>query len=416
MAAVVASPVETQTQTKMQSTMQNEDYNNSSHNQLAAHRITYDALRSALQRLSKRSTSKDSEFLQICDLGSAGGANSVELMKVVLNELRGNCEEQRQVSITFEEQPESDFNSLVQTVMKEEASLWGPNSVKVNFVAKSFYLSLFPSHSVDLSLSYIALHWMSSPPSKAIKGSSSSSSSGDWIFCGEPGTPKEVFDAWREASMKDLVHFLRLRAEELRPGGEGLYLMAGGDTFQEWLYGPNPQDVLDLAKREDLPFPVPIEQQENRARPRDVKTSGRFVFTEAMMRSIKKGEVRQEVLEQAYAPVFLRTRADVLEALQIVNQDAPGGQLELMELRDERVAVGGKAAAGTFGKTGSLMELSWSIHANYLQATGGATMEEMESLKRSYAEVHAETFQDEEMGAAGGYMYLHVRRSRSGNC
>ena len=145
-------------------TMDNKLYNDAATGQLSAHDITKEALNTSITRvldscpLSKDSSSK---FLRIADLGSAGGANAIRLLRYIEEILREK-DETRPVEYYFEDLPTSDLNELARTIHDSKLS----DQFYARFIGKSFYEKLFPPDSVHMFLSYITLHWMHNCPGK----------------------------------------------------------------------------------------------------------------------------------------------------------------------------------------------------------------------------------------------------------
>eukprot|EP00405_Crypthecodinium_cohnii_P023586 CAMPEP_0206476816 /NCGR_PEP_ID=MMETSP0324_2-20121206/34962_1 /ASSEMBLY_ACC=CAM_ASM_000836 /TAXON_ID=2866 /ORGANISM="Crypthecodinium cohnii, Strain Seligo" /LENGTH=431 /DNA_ID=CAMNT_0053952561 /DNA_START=72 /DNA_END=1367 /DNA_ORIENTATION=- len=394
----------------VQNTMENELYNQASHNLQRAHAMTYESLRGILRRMHQR---QDEGVLRICDLGSAGGVNSVSLMRIILAELRGSLGEKRAISVAFEELPSSDFNTLIQAVTQHQDTLWAPNNVSTAFVARSFYEPLFLKNTMDLALTYITLHWMREAPGKQLPSGEASNKS--WTIAGETGMPKELYAAWKAASKEDLTTFLELRAEELKDNAEGLFVMVGGDEWSQWSYGTNLAEAQKHAEETNSEIVLPeavrtstralnLIPAENR---HPLKTS---IFTAAIQRAVDRNEVPPSVLEKAYVPYFLRTHEDVMEAINAANERSgiAGGVLELVELKSSPVVVG--ATGNETEDDDSAADLGWSIHAHAIQATSGASNQEMECIKKHYMQAHRDHF-DPKQGVCIPFMYMVVRRT-----
>eukprot|EP00405_Crypthecodinium_cohnii_P020110 CAMPEP_0206483032 /NCGR_PEP_ID=MMETSP0324_2-20121206/39193_1 /ASSEMBLY_ACC=CAM_ASM_000836 /TAXON_ID=2866 /ORGANISM="Crypthecodinium cohnii, Strain Seligo" /LENGTH=430 /DNA_ID=CAMNT_0053961023 /DNA_START=97 /DNA_END=1389 /DNA_ORIENTATION=+ len=409
-AAVANIPSEQKTiVSDVQNTMENDLYNQASHNLQRAHAMTYESLRGVLRRMHER---KDAGVLRICDLGSAGGVNSVTLMRFVLDELRQRLGEKRAISLAFEELPSSDFNTLIQAVTKYQDSLWAPNNVSTMFVARSFYEPLFLNNTLDLALTYITLHWMREAPGKELPNSAACNKS--WTIAGETGMPRELYAAWKAASKEDLTTFLELRAQELKDNAEGLFVMVGGDEWFQWGYGTNLAESKKHGEEVNAEVVLP-ESIQNSSRALDLvpaenrsalKTS---IFTAAIQRAVDRKEVSPSVLEKAYVPYFLRTKDDVIQALNAANDrsGASEGVLELVELKNSPVVIG--AMGNETEDDDSAAELGWSIHSHAIQATSGASEKDMECIKKHYLEAHREHFHPQH-GICIPFMYVVVRR------
>ena len=102
--------------------------------------------------------------------------------------------------LLFEDLPDNDFSVAAKTVNKHFKD--HPN-VFPTFVGRSFYEQISADSSINCTGCFTAMHWMSRFPGP-VPGK----------FHGE-----EENKEWAEQAHNDLVHFLKLRTRELRPGG-----------------------------------------------------------------------------------------------------------------------------------------------------------------------------------------------------
>jgi len=163
----------------------------------------------------------------VADLGAAGGANSQSLVSFIIHTLRSTGT-MNDICVYHEDLPQNDWNTLAATIDKAEEEEAG-SGVYFRMIPKSFYERLFPSESVDLVTSMIALHWISSIPTPL---------PGTLVFCGgdrefmattsDPPLSPDVLQAWSKQAESDLVSFFSLRARELRGGGQLVVSMVGG--------------------------------------------------------------------------------------------------------------------------------------------------------------------------------------------
>ena len=90
--------------------------------------------------------------------------------------------------------------------------------------AANFYEPCAPPRTVHLSTSMITLHWLSDA---SVEGASMARLSR--VLPSGGGLPDTVAQAFATKAHADLAIFLPQRTAELAPGGEGVYLMVGGD-------------------------------------------------------------------------------------------------------------------------------------------------------------------------------------------
>lgn len=91
--------------------MDNKLYNSTAGSLHTAHEITKTALESCVKEVVKQF----SGTLRMCDLGSAGGANALRLLKWILP-LVGD----RNLEYIFEDLPSADFTELATTIKDAE--------------------------------------------------------------------------------------------------------------------------------------------------------------------------------------------------------------------------------------------------------------------------------------------------------
>ena len=330
--------------------MQAGAYNASSVGQLAAHEITYPALQRALERVVQL----PGPTLRLTDLGCAGGANALHVAQRVAKLLE-ELGEAREVEYAFEDLPANDFNALFGTL--KEARL--PTGWYISAVGRSFYEPCFPAGSQHLALSYITVHWLSTPACDVGPGA---------VLPNERGVTAAVVAAWRRQAHVDLVQFLAMRARELCDGGEGVFLMVGGGPHG-WVQPP---------------------------------VGGSSIFSQALARAVADGSLDPAAAAAAVVPYFLRTEDDARAAAAQVPD------LELLETRAASIAV----AEGL--PIEQHVALAWAIHGNAFAASMHTSEAALASVRAHLHEVIAENFSDGR-GASVSYLAMAVRR-RNRNC
>ena len=394
------------------STMQAELYNKAATSQLVAHDFTKPALKDCIRRiLNTFSASNDgtNSTLRFCDLGSAGGTNAIILLQYIEAVLKEQSEI-RPIEYFFEELPSSDFDVLVNTVHGSKLS----NQFYPMFIGKSFYEKLFPSKSVHLSLSYITLHWMQNCPGKPPQNTLMSMPQnrnllaediGDenmqFIFSGESSACPKLRERWRSAAVEDLALFLKLRADELHDGGEGIYLMVAECTA-------NP------------PFLPGYEEYKNNPMVNGPEGSlYKLAFERAAMDPAYSNLASKIKTAQraCFVPYYLRNDSDVMESVKQVEN-----VLHLVSLKRENLVV-------ECGSAKNMADYAWSIHGNSIENSirsivltsenngtigqDGACSEIIQAVQKHAHIICEEKFPDGTLVI--GCMYIVVRR-KPRNC
>ena len=145
----------------------------------------------------------------ICDFGCADGGTSLETLAETVGAVRARAPD-RPVHIVYCDQPFNDYNALFTTVQGRAgvpSPLAGLPGVYVCATATSFYEPVLPPGTLDLGVSFTAMHWLSSKPCEI---------TGHVQAVGASGAELDAFAA---RGMADWETILLRRAAELRPGG-----------------------------------------------------------------------------------------------------------------------------------------------------------------------------------------------------
>jgi hypothetical protein len=171
------------------------------------------------------------EVLQVADYGVAGGNNSMEPMRTIIDGVRRRSSEDFAVSVFHTDLPTNDFNPLFTLLASPDSYLQGTSNVFAYAGGKSFYERLFPDSHIHLGWNAIAIHWLSHVPATIA----------DHIWSNRAaGTVKEAFARQSEG---DWRAFLDHRSHELRPGGRLVVL--GGVSDDEGASGA--EGLMDMA-------------------------------------------------------------------------------------------------------------------------------------------------------------------------
>jgi len=178
----------------------------------------------------------EAEPVVIADYGSATGKNSLAPLGLAIETLRARTSQP--VLVFHVDQPANDFSALFSTLLTEPASyLLGQAGVHGCAVGRSFYEPVLPPGLVSVGWSAIAAHWLSRSPA-ALPGHL-------WA----PTALAPGAELFARQAREDWLCFVRLRAAELRPGGQMVVVLATVD--EEGLCGgEHVLDGLDRALRQ----------------------------------------------------------------------------------------------------------------------------------------------------------------------
>ena len=187
-------------------------------------------------------------------------------------------------------------------------------------------------YAVHLSASMITLHWLSGTevPGASLAGL-------DRVQPNEPGVPAEVRAAFADKAHADLSQFLQKRTQELVPGGEGIYVMVGGDGPNDW-------------------------------RDKD----GASLFTHALRKTIDKGLIPESVLEDAQINYYLRTEEEIRRAASEVEG------LDVLDIKSHTIHLGANVPHHDSAQV--CADLAWSIHAGSLRDSTGCSEAELDAI------------------------------------
>jgi hypothetical protein len=360
-------------------------YNEHSRHQLSGHAGSIDMLLDSVDRLGKRIELKE-QCVQIADLGSADGSNSMATLQLAVNRLRQQSK--APIHVTFEEQPASDETSL-KRVLQSHGDWFTENNMTWSVLMKSFYEPLFEPESMDLIMCYICLHWLDTSQGasdwKMLHLSESKEEEKDLLdftFINEATAPPMLKEIWKhKLANLHLAKFFALRARELKPGAEAVLIMVG-----------HPHS-----------FVVPSQ---NASSP----------LTLAMQQCVQKGLLREQVLKHTIVPYFLRTADDVREAFELAstmsidgddddkNAESAGSLLELVDVRSYETITGGGGEENLDGP----FQLFWAIHSGAVKAAN-PTNNELDYIEKETRQVFDELYDSFE-GISGTFLACVIKR------
>jgi len=153
---------------------------------------------------------EEKRSFSFADMGCADGGTSLQMINQLIKTLRNN-NPNIEVRVHYTDQPNNDYNGLIQTVLglgHFPSYIETHKNVYQLFSANSFYKQILPDKTLDLGFSATAMHWLSKKPCDL---------SNHVHMVGAEG---EQYLSFAEQGKKDWESILLNRARELRPGGQ----------------------------------------------------------------------------------------------------------------------------------------------------------------------------------------------------
>ncbi|KAL3937786.1 MAG: hypothetical protein SGARI_001987 [Bacillariaceae sp.] len=163
--------------------------------------------------------SKETVFT-VADYGTADGGTSLGLMAKIVKAVRAESSEDREIQINYEDQRENEWKSVFNHALgvKQVTDAYGNvletprtdalSGIFVSACGVGFHEQAFPSNSIDLGVSFTAMHWLSQAPN-SLKGDAT-------MHSAQSDAPPE---AERLQAAQDWKSILEARSKELRKGG-----------------------------------------------------------------------------------------------------------------------------------------------------------------------------------------------------
>ncbi len=226
--------------------------------------------------------------ITLADFGCSEGRNSVAVMAHLLKTLLPRTD--RPVRTVHSDLPTNDFSKLFLSLRPQGTSVFGSERVFSAAVGGSMFDQLLPPESVHLATTFNAIGFLSEKPVDTLTG---------YILPNGPsalGANGFVSDEDRrvfaELAKKDIARFLKVRAQELVPGGKLLLQVFGTKKTTRTCDG-----IYD-------------------------------VLNDAVLDFVGTGEISRLTYDRYYQPVYMRS----LEELTAPLQDASLGVAELYAL------------------------------------------------------------------------------------
>ncbi|MEO1111641.1 MAG: hypothetical protein AAFY05_04885 [Pseudomonadota bacterium] len=145
--------------------------------------------------------------LNFTDYGCGPGQSAIETVRPALDAW-ATLEPQRSVSVCHADQSGNDWNTLMSLVAGDSGYLNRPNPPLVSTAVGSFYERMVTDRTVSLGTCFFASHWL--------RSTANLNAPDTLWFADLTGGARQAM--WQKAKA-DWTRFLRLRAEELQPGG-----------------------------------------------------------------------------------------------------------------------------------------------------------------------------------------------------
>ncbi|KAL6861732.1 hypothetical protein ACP4OV_017432 [Aristida adscensionis] len=277
----------------------------------------------------------------IADLGCSSGPNTFHLVagvvRVIMETCRRSGRGSPELQFFLNDMPSNDFNSLFRSLeqLKKMAAGDPHPPCYVAGLPGSFYTRLFPSQSVHFFHSSYSLMWLSQLPTELQVNRNKHLNEGSIYITNT--APPSVVRLYQEQFQKDLLLFLKLRSEELVPGGQMLLTFLGRknkdvlsgdlnhvygllgqalqslavegivekerlDSFNLPIYGPSVEEVTAIVRQSELFDIAHIRLFESNWDPND-DSEGDFVC-DAAQSGVNVARSLRAVMEPLFASHF----------------------------------------------------------------------------------------------------------------
>jgi SAM-dependent methyltransferase len=152
---------------------------------------------------------------RIADYGCGPGISTINVARPAIEAYR-ELDGDGPIAVCHADQPGNDWNALFTLLSGPEGYLQGRTGIRPEAAVGSFYDRLVSDESVDLATCFAASHWLSHAVRLDAPGAV-------WFADLQEAARRQMAALARD----DWVCFLRLRAQELRPGGHLLVSTLG---------------------------------------------------------------------------------------------------------------------------------------------------------------------------------------------
>ncbi|EEF28055.1 Jasmonate O-methyltransferase, putative, partial [Ricinus communis] len=232
--------------------------------------------------------------LTMVEMGCSSGPNALLPLWEIIERIDSTCNEMKKkppmLQVFLNDLPGTDFNTIFRSsvpnfqekVVQEKGNKFGP--IFISACPGSFYGRLFPPQSLHLVHSSCSVHWCSQVPEGLVTESGIAMNKGN--ICIAETSPPSVHKAYLDQFERDFTTLLKLRSEEIVPGGhmiltitaknndnpyckygsefwpligmtlndmveEGLVQRSKLDSWNIPLYYPSAEEVTDLIQKEN---------------------------------------------------------------------------------------------------------------------------------------------------------------------
>ncbi|XP_033727482.1 farnesoic acid carboxyl-O-methyltransferase-like [Pecten maximus] len=163
----------------------------------------------SLRRIIKAKSANQRDSLGIADFGTSDGRASFSLVKEMISIIHTEMGMGQDVLVYYNDQPMNDFNLLSKVIQGEEygSGLTYTSTVYPVIIPRTMYGQCLPDHSLDLSISAVATHYLSKKVCQIQNG----------VFMVEADDSEQTLI--REQGKIDWRNFVISRGRELKPGG-----------------------------------------------------------------------------------------------------------------------------------------------------------------------------------------------------
>nr|ANV28063.1 benzoic acid carboxymethyl transferase [Antirrhinum linkianum] len=170
---------------------------------------------------------------KMMDMGCSSGPNTLLAMSGIINTIEDlyrekNINELPEFEVFLNDLPDNDFNNLFKLLPQENGNCF------VYGLPGSFYGRLLPKKSLHFLYSSYSIHWLSQVP----EGLEDNHRQNIYMAT---ESPPEVYKAYAKQYERDFSTFLKLRGEEIVPGGR-MVLTFNGRSVED----PSSKDDLAI--------------------------------------------------------------------------------------------------------------------------------------------------------------------------
>ncbi|GAB4838444.1 hypothetical protein Ancab_039851 [Ancistrocladus abbreviatus] len=181
------------------------------------------------------------ECLMIADLGCSAGPNALKVLLDMIDFVDIACRSLNhklpEFQVFLNDLPGNDFNTMFRLLpsfwenLKEKKGSDFEVACFVSGTPGSFYERLFTNNFLHFVYSSYSLHWLSQVP-KGLVGDNGKHLNKGNIYISKT-SPPEVGKAYQDQFERDFTLFLRLRLQELIPGGRMVLIMLATSESRE---------------------------------------------------------------------------------------------------------------------------------------------------------------------------------------